>query len=102
MTKYERASQLWAILALAATNRQVLSYGLVSQLTGIPRSAIGGLLEPIQSYCQRQQISPLTSIVVSEKTGLPGDRFIGAENVPKAQAETFTFDWLEAKARLFG
>ena len=35
MTKLERASQLWPILALAATNRQVLTYDLVYRLTGI-------------------------------------------------------------------
>lgn len=68
MTKFERASQLWAILALAATNRQVLIYELVSRLTGIPRPAIGGFLDPIQTYCQDKQIPPLTSIVASEKT----------------------------------
>lgn len=95
MTKYERASQLWAMLALAATNRQVLTYELVSRFTGIPRPAIGGFLDPIQAYCQDKQIPPLTSIVVSEKTGVPGEGFIAAENVPKAQTETFGFDWLE-------
>lgn len=76
MTKYERASQLWPILALAATNRQVLTYNFVSKLTGIPRPAIGQFLEPIQAYCMAKKIPPLTSIVVSEQTGIPGSGFI--------------------------
>ena len=95
MTRYERASQLWSILALAATNRQILSYGLVSKLTGIPRPAIGGFLDPIQTYCQNKEIPPLTAIVVSDKTGSPGEGFIASEDVPKAQTEVFLFDWLE-------
>lgn len=95
MNKYERASQLWPILALAAKNRQVLTYDLVSRLTGIPRPAIGGFLDPIQTYCQRKEIPPLTSIVVSEKTGIPGEGFIAAENLPEAHERTFEFDWLD-------
>ena len=95
MTKFERASQLWPILALAATNRQVLTYDLVYRLTGIPRPAIGKFLEPIQSYCMAKKIPALTSIVVSERTGLPGEGFIGAENVPSAHIEVFNFDWLD-------
>ena len=95
MTKFERASQLWTLLAFAATNRQILTYDMVSRLTGVPRPAIGGFLEPIQSYCQAKEIPPITSLVVSEKTGLPGVGFIAALDVPKAQLEVFVFDWLE-------
>ncbi|WP_428023174.1 hypothetical protein [Arcobacter sp.] len=95
MTKFERASQLWPILALAATNRQVLTYDLVYRLTGIPRPAIGKFLEPIQSYCMAKEIPALTSIVVSEKTGLPGEGFIAANDVPFAHIKVFNFDWLD-------
>jgi len=94
MTKYERASQLWSLLAMASTNHQILTYNLVSQLTGIPRPAIGKFLQPIQDYCILKEIPPLTSIVVSERTGLPGSGFIGAEDVPLSHIEVFNFDWL--------
>ena len=94
MTKYERASQLWSILTLAATNNQILTYDLVSKLTGVPRPAIGGLLEPIQTYCSSKNIPALTSLVVSEKTGLPGIGFIGAQDVPLEHIKVFNFDWL--------
>lgn len=95
MTKFERASQLWPILALAATNRQILTYDLVYRLTGIPRPAIGKFLDPIQSYCMIKEIPALTSIVVSEKTGLPGEGFIAAQDVPFAHIEVFNFNWLD-------
>jgi len=94
MTKYERAAQLWPLLVLAATHRQVLTYDIVSKLTGVPRPAIGGFLDPIQQYCQVKKIPPLTVLVVSEKSGIPGEGFIAAQDVPKAQTEVFSFDWL--------
>jgi len=95
MTKYERASQLWPLLAMASTNRQILTYDLVYRLTGIPRPAVGKFLQPIQDYCIAREIPPLTSIVVSEKTGLPGSGFKSAEDVPLSHIEVFNFDWLD-------
>ena len=50
MNRFERASQLWPLLALAATNRQILTYSQVSRLTGIPPPALGGFLDPIAKY----------------------------------------------------
>jgi len=32
--------------------------------------------------------------VVSEQTGLPGKGFIGAEDIPKAQIDVFSYDWI--------
>lgn len=95
MTKYERASQLWPLLAMAATNRQILTYDLVYRLTGIPRPATGKFLQAIQNYCMSKEIPPLTSIIVSKKTGLHGSGFISAEDVPLSHIEVFNFDWLD-------
>jgi len=94
MTKYERAAQLWSVLALAASNRQVLTYDIVARLVGVPRPAIGGFLAPIQAHCIQNSLPPLTILVVSEQTGLPGKGFIGAEDIPKAQIDVFSYDWI--------
>jgi len=51
MTKGQRASQIWAVLVLAARQRQVLTYDLLGRAIGVPRAGLGQLLEPIQSYC---------------------------------------------------
>jgi hypothetical protein len=67
MTRYERAAQLWGILALAALNKQVLTYSLVSRLAGISRPGLGKMLEPLQEFCMRRKIPPLTILVVSER-----------------------------------
>ena len=94
MKRTETAVAVWAVLTLSATKRQILNYRLLARLIGVPRSGLGRLLEPIQSYCILSNLPPLTSIVVEARTGRPGDGFIAASNLPQAQAETFAFDWL--------
>ena len=93
MTIPERAAQIWPTLVLCSIKRQLLTYDELSKLIGVPRPGLGQLLEPIQSYCIIQRYPPLTSVVVGESTGVPGEGFIAAENVPRAQAEVFAFDW---------
>lgn len=100
MTKFERATQLWPVLAFAARNRQILTYGLIGQLTGVPPIAVGQNLGPIQSYCKEQHLPGLTALVVHEKDGLPGEGFTAAElkQVFMEQAKVFGFDWLKISA----
>ena len=97
MTKYERASQIWAVLAWAATHRQSLTYTQLSQITGAFTGGLGALLEPIQSYCLLHKLPPLTILVVKQETGLPGSGFTGASagELAAAQARVFEFAWLE-------
>lgn len=94
MDRTERAAQIWPLLAHCATHRQTLSYELLAQLIGVPRPGLGQLLEPIQSHCIILNIPLLTSLVVGKITGLPGEGFIGAADVPEAQARVYRFDWL--------
>ena len=94
MRASERASQIWAVLALASRNRQVLTYSLVSRLVGVPQAGLGQLLEPIQSYCLLHKLPPLTILVVSSETGMPGSGFIAASDIPRVQQQVFEFDWL--------
>jgi hypothetical protein len=90
----ERAAQIWAVLALASKNRQVLTYPLVSRLIGVPQAGLGQQLEPIQSYCLLHGLPPLTILVVSSDTGMPGSGFIAANDIPRTQQKVFDFDWL--------
>lgn len=94
----ERAAQIWPVLVLAAKNRQVLTYDLVARMIGVPRAGLGQLLEPIQSYCLLNDLPPLTVLVVSQDTGLPGEGFIAAMDVPQAQADAFRHPWLEGRS----
>lgn len=94
MTIYERAAQIWSILGLAASNRQILTYGIVGKLMGVPQQGLGRMLEPVQSFCILNQLPPLTILVVSETTGEPGAGFVAAEDIPKTQLDVFNFDWI--------
>ncbi|WP_319523278.1 hypothetical protein [uncultured Desulfosarcina sp.] len=98
MKREERAVQLWSLLVLAAKNRQILTYDFVAKATGMMTPGIGDMLRPIQQYCIENDLPPLTSLIVNGNTGLPGTGFIAAENVPKAQLETFEHVWIEHKA----
>jgi hypothetical protein len=94
MRIHERAAQIWPVLTLAARNRQVLTYDLLGKLIGVPRQGLGRLLEPIQSYCMVRALPPLTILVVSEETGIPGTGFIAAADIPRTQVEVFGHNWL--------
>jgi hypothetical protein len=98
MTRVERAQQLWSLLALAATSRQILTYDIVARVTGVVRPSIGDFLRPIQQYCIENQLPPLTALVVSEQTGLPGEGFVAAADVPMAQMQVFQYRWLDRSA----
>jgi len=93
MTQHERAAQIWSVLALAARNRQILTYEMLANLTGMPRMALANCLDPIQSYCLLRGLEPLTVLVVSEPSGLPGTGFIAAADIPRAQQRVFSHDW---------
>jgi hypothetical protein len=97
MKRAETARTVWALLTLSALKRQTLTYQLLSKLLDVPRNDVGRLLEPVQSYCILGNLPPLTSIVVNARTGLPGEGFIAAANLPQAQAETFEHDWINQR-----
>ena len=96
MNRYERAAQVWAVLAWAAKHRQTVIYQQLGQLTGMHTPGLGSVLDPIQAYCTKHNLPPLTVLVVSKETGLPGQGFTAAQAVQVAsdQATVFAFDWL--------
>ena len=91
----ERAAQIWPVLTLAANNRQILTYDIVARLIGVPRPALGKLLEPVQAYCMSNKLPALSILVVSQETGMPGIGFIAASDIPAEQARVFREKWLE-------
>jgi len=100
MSAGERAAQIWAVLALAARNRQILTYEIVGRLIGVPARGLGHLLERIQSYCLVKNLPTLTILVVQEGTGTPGSGFsaASANEFSKKQLDVFGFDWLDQGA----
>ena len=98
MTREQRAQQLWSILVLAARSRQIWSYEIVGQACRLPPASIGDFLRPIQQYCSENDLPPLTSLIVGKNDGVPGDGFIAAQDVPRAQMQVFERDWLSERA----
>lgn len=94
MNVYERAWQVWPLLAFAARNRQTLTYEIVAQLTGMATPGLGKVLEPIQSYCLLNRLPPLSALVVNKETGLPGVGFIAVEDVPRELIRIFEHNWV--------
>jgi hypothetical protein len=97
MNKYQQAAQVWAVLVLAARNRQLLTYSTLEQATGIQKRHQGPILGLIVAYCKARHWPKLTSIVVA-KTGLPADKTDKPTVVPKKQIQVFEFNWLKRKA----
>ena len=95
MTREQRSQQLWSILVLTARNRQILTYEMIGQACGVPAPSVGDFLRPIQQYCVENELAPLTSIVVNKSTGIPGEGFIAAHDVPRAHIDVFAANWLE-------
>ena len=94
MRVHERGAQVWSVLALAARNRQVLTYDLLSKLIGVPRHGLANILDQVQRYCMQKDLPPLTILVVNKHTGLPGEGFVAAEDIPKNQVSVFEYDWV--------
>jgi hypothetical protein len=97
MTTDERAAQIWPLLTFAASMRVTVTYGRLAQVVGGMPPALGRWMEPIQSYCIINRLPPLTVLVVSEVDGMPGSGFVGASDVPEAQARVFRYDWFAMK-----
>lgn len=90
----ERAWQAWPVLALAAGNRQLLTYEILAKLTGMHTPGLGSVLEQIQSYCLVHDLPPLSALIVNKGTGLPSDGFVATNDVPRAFIRIFEHDWL--------
>lgn len=72
MKAQQRAMQFWSVLVVAARTQHLLSYKSVEQITGLPQRAQADFLGRVAWYCKRNKLPPLTTIVVSHRTGLPG------------------------------
>lgn len=78
-------------------SRQVLTYGELGRLIGYTHvGVIGNVLGPIMAYCERENLPPLTSIVVNEKTGKPGAGFnTRGKETAESQNDVFNYAWTD-------
>lgn len=89
-----RALQVYLILIGAARNRQVLTYGLLAELMGFKGAGVfAHILGHIMYWCREEGLPSLTSLVVKEDTGLPGDGLTAPADANIEREKIFQFCW---------
>ena len=94
---FDRAAQLWPVLTLCATQRQILTCGMLAKLIGHGSDDVSDVLAPIAAYCALEKLPALTLLVVGGDAGFPGVGLAAAPNVPDEQARVFEHNWLLRK-----
>ncbi len=97
--QYERAARAWPLLIKSAQKRQIITYGqLAAQMDLHPR-VCRFFLGIIQDYCKENNIPPLQSLVVNQRTGVPGDgyRATGRVNMGSVYENVFAYPWEKMK-----
>jgi hypothetical protein len=54
---------------------------------------MGNFLKPVAEYCDRHGLPQITSLVVSQETGTPGEYYPGSD-AARDQAKSFVYDWM--------
>jgi hypothetical protein len=95
VSSYEtRALQIWQILISKAHNRQIITYKQLSELIGYRGAGVlAQTLGHILHYCKLYKLPPLTSLVVAEKTGLPGSGIGIKKDLHSLREKVFKYDW---------
>lgn len=98
MTKFQRAIQIWVLLACAAHEKRMYTYGGLGQRLGMKRagSNMATVLGPVMHYCEYHELPPLTILVVNQETGVPGDALAAAVDInPAERKRVFGYNWLD-------
>lgn len=99
MTNPERAIQVWQVLLGLAHNRQTITYEKLAELIGMANISVG-LSQPLtllMNYCKKNNLHPLTILVVQKHTGIPGEGLVTIEDLNKNREEVFNFEWYKLK-----
>jgi hypothetical protein len=94
-----RALQAYLVLIGAAWNRQILTYGSLSQEQMM--FGTGGILSDplgcIMAWCKEEGLPPLTVLVVNTETGLPGRGLttVPDEEFAASMQRVFRFNWFD-------
>lgn len=94
MNRSERAMQVWMILISAAEQRKTLTYGMVANHLGFHGAGVlAKILGRIMRYCEQHELPPLTCIVVSRNTGVPGSGLTTVKSLPEDIERVFRYNW---------
>jgi hypothetical protein len=97
MKSATRALQAWQYLIGKAANRQIVQYEELRILMEYPTSnPLASILGCIMFCCQQNSLPPL-SIIVVNRTGVPGEGFTAADwdNYHQRREDVFNFPWFK-------
>lgn len=90
-----RALQAWQYLIGKAANRQIVQYEELRILMDYPTSnLLTQILGCIMDYCEKNQLPPLTIIVVNQ-SGVPGAGFTTDGNYHQRREQVFNYEWFK-------
>lgn len=97
MNNAQRAMQCWSVLVMAARTRQVLSYEMMANMTGLPRWGMNKALGKVLKHCQQNRWPLLPSIVIEQSTGRPAAESehykVQPFDIEAEHRRVFMFDW---------
>ena len=98
-----RICAAWSVLVLAAQKSQLLTYGELGDLIGVPiERNVGKHIDPIRLLCRRRGLPDLSCLVVEKTTGRPSTE--GSNPHPdtdkwaKMTRNAMNYDWRKVKA----
>jgi hypothetical protein len=96
MEDFERAAQVYSVPAYGSSQQRLISYEHLEAFIGVPARGFGRSLDILQQYCIGHDLPRLTSLVIVQATGRPGEGYLLApgSTVEQDQARTFVFDWI--------
>ena len=97
-TQKSRAAQIWLILISKANNRQTITYTNLGKYLG-PKygpNVLPQILFHVEKYCQDNKLPILTSLVVSDQTGVPTKVLVSDHNLE--MEKVFKHDWFDIEA----
>jgi hypothetical protein len=88
------------MLIAAARQRQVLTYKIVSEVTGAFPAGLGTVLGHLMRWCAARNLPPLTVLVVQTGTGKPGEGLVTSRDFDADRERVFEFEWYRIKPPL--
>ena len=89
----ERAQQIWIILVGKAANMQLTTYKEIRDILGFKGSyVLGKPLGHIACYCNQNGLPGLTTIVVNEEGGVPGEG-IPVSGIESVRMKVYKYKW---------
>lgn len=94
-TPVQLAHQIWPRLVVVAETHGIITREALAQRFGISGRVLRDfdqVLAPLESYCQRHGLPPLSTLIVRKNAELPGD---GTDAAAIATETVYSYKWRE-------